>query len=484
MDWSYPLRAACERNPRLPALRYRGATTTFAELEERVSELAAGLADQGAAGATVAWILGNVPEAVALPMALARIGATSVPVNGRLTPDEIAFIVRDAGAGLLVSDDVAPPVPGIRALRLADLAAPGRDDWPDVPDDALATLLYTSGTTGFPKGVMRTHGANSWNVMNSALGSPRSPGDVELFNLPAFGIGLMHFAIPALLGGATLVLDDAFAADRVWSLLAHERVTHTFLAPTMISAMLDVEDHERFDLADLRTIFTAYEFSDRLRERALDRFGDRFIYMYGLTEAQLTCTRPGEFSTRPGSVGGAMGAMRVRVRGEDGAPRPVNEVGEITLHGPALMSGYHQRPDETAKALQDGWLHTGDLGFLDEQGDLHYAGRAKEMIKTGGFSVDPLEVERALLTVPEIAESAVVGVADEHWGEMVVAFVVAAPGGTVEEAEAIASCRDLLAGYKLPKRVRVVEALPVNATGKVARALLRERLATDPESPV
>jgi fatty-acyl-CoA synthase len=492
MDWSYPLLAACERNPQRPAVRYRGAELSFAELEQRTAALAAGLQRAGAAGATVAWMLPNAPEAIELPMALARIGAVSVPLNPRLQRDEIEFILKDSGADRLVVDpslsDAAAEI-GRRPEALAAVAQLRETDGADVPaadvtdvkDDALATILYTSGTTGFPKGVMRSHRANAWNVMNSALGSPRSPGDVELFNLPAFGIGLLHFAVPALLGGATLVLDHTFAADRAWQLLESERATRTFLAPTMISAMLAIEGHESFDVSALTSIYTAYSFAEPLRRRALARFGDRFVFMYGLTEAQLTGARPGEFAAAPDSVGGAMGAMRVRVLDSAGQPLPSGEVGEIALHGPAMMDGYLNRPDETAQSLRDGWVLTGDLGRIDAAGDLHYVGRLKEMVKTGGFSVDPVEIERVLNEIDGIAEAAVIGVPDAHWGEMLVAYVVA-QDAPFDEAAVIRACRARLAGFKVPKRVFVLDGLPVNATGKVERGRLRERFAADSSS--
>lgn len=490
MDWSYPLRAACERTPRGIAVRCRGQELTFAELEARTLALAHGLAALGAAGRTVAWVLPNVPEAIELSMALARVGAVGVPVNARLGEDERAFILRDAGAQLLVVAHDALPAARAFGARVAGLDAvvavealphdgDPAADWA-VADDRLATLMYTSGTTGVPKGVMRTHRANAWNVVDCALGSPRRPGDVELFTLPAFGIGLLHFALPALLGGATVVLDREFDAARTWELLVDERVTRTFLAPTMVSAMLAVEDHERHDLAALEQIATAYELSERLRLRALERFGDRFVPLYGLTEAQLTTGRVGDLSAKPGSVGRTMGAMRLRILGDDGAALPAGEVGEIALEGPATMSGYHGRPEETAASLRDGWVLTGDLGRLDADGDLHYVGRRKEMIKTGGFSVDPREVEDALLTLAGVVEAAVVGVPDDHWGEMVVAFAV--PGdGAPDEAAVIAACRERLAGYRVPKRVRFLDALPVNATGKVERGALRERYARERE---
>lgn len=485
MDWSFPLLAACERNPRRIALRYRGNELTFAELEHRIATLAGGLIASEAAGRTVAWMLPNVPEAIELSMALARIGAVGVPLNSRLELGEIDYILADSGAELVLADPALSDVAGQLSARPQALPAPElvRERSGDlvqtssVADEALATVMYTSGTTGFPKGVMRSHRANAWNVVNSALGSPRSPTDVELFNLPAFGIGLLHFAIPALLGGATVVLDHVFAAERVWQLLADGGATRTFLAPTMISSMLAVDDHERFELDGLEIIYTAYHFPDSLRERALRRFGDRFVYMYGLTEAQLTCARPGRFAAAPDCVGGAMGALRVRVLDPDGRELPVGEVGEIALQGPSAMDGYLNRPDDTAASLRDGWVLTGDLGRVDADGELHYTGRLKEIVKTGGFSVDPVEVERVLETIDGIQDAAVVGVSDEHWGEMLVGYVVCA--GELDEASVIAACRARLAGFKVPKRVLAIDALPVNPTGKVQRGRLRELFLAD-----
>lgn len=258
---------------------------TFAQLELRVSALAGGLAAAGLCGRTVAWSLGNVPEALELSMALARIGAVSVPVNTRLTHEESAWILADAGAELLVVGDadtargrrLRGAVPGLGRLVVGDELDRLRGDADHEPgavaDERPASLLYTSGTTGTPKGVVRTHRANTWNVVNSALGAPRTREDVELFNLPSFGIGLLHFALPALLGNATVVLDEAFDPARVWRLLETERVTRTFLAPTMLSALLDAEERAPVRLPSLHTICTAYEFPQRLRRRALARFG-------------------------------------------------------------------------------------------------------------------------------------------------------------------------------------------------------------------
>jgi acyl-CoA synthetase (AMP-forming)/AMP-acid ligase II len=472
----------------------REGEVTYAELERRIAGLAAGLLGLGLGGRTVAALTANESASVELYMALARAEAVAVPLNTRLAAPELRFALEDCGAAAIVADEdnlatatelaadlglTLIPVRGagdsVESIRAT---APGPPPGADDGDErAPATIIYTSGTTGLPKGVVRSHRANAWNAVNSALGSPRAPEDVELFNLPIFGIGFLHFLVPALLGGATVVLDGAFEPDRAWALLEERRATRTFLAPTMLSAMLARPGHEARDLSALEVVYTAYAFPERLRRAAIERFGETFVYMYGLTEAQLTCARAADFVAAPTSVGRSMGVSEVAVIDDDGAPRPPGEVGEIAFAGPSLMSGYHGRPEDTAAALDGRWLRTGDLGRIDPGGDLHYVGRSKDMIKTGGFSVDPAEVENAILARDEVAEAAVVGVADEHWGEEVVAFVVLRAGEQVDAAELIASCRGRIAAFKLPKRVLTLPELPKNPTGKVESGALRELAA-------
>lgn len=490
LNYSYPLYCSCLRNGGRTALVGREEEVIYAELERRIAGLAAGLREIGLAGKTVAALIANDPESVELYMALARAEAVAVPLNTRLAAPELRFALADSGAAAIVADEdnmeLATEVAAECGIRVLPVRGPGeslhtlRETAPGPPPDAdagderaPATIIYTSGTTGVPKGVVRSHRANAWNAVNSALGSPRSPADVELFNLPIFGIGFLHFLVPALLGGATVVLDRAFEPDRAWALLEERRATRTFLAPTMLSTMLARPDHERRDLSSLEIVYTAYAFPERLRKAALARFGEVFVYMYGLTEAQLTCARREDFVPQPSSVGRSMGVSEVAVLDPAGAPAAAGEVGEIAFAGPSLMSGYHGRQEETAAALDGRWLRTGDLGTVDAEGDLHYVGRSKEMIKTGGFSVDPAEVENAILEREEVAETAVVGVADEHWGEAVVAFVVIREGEELSAEELVASCRGRIAAFKLPKRVLSLAELPKNATGKVERGTLR-----------
>lgn len=503
VDYAYVLRVAANKFSDRPAVVFGDQAWTFAELDAAVDRTAAALDELGLGGQTVASVLLNEPETVALYLALARIGAVSVPVNARLVHEEMAFVLEDSGAVALVVDreyvqagrELRGRVDGVERLLVANGEA---DDaiglpemvsaqaptelWPEVDGTSAATITYTSGTTGFPKGVVRTHDANLWNVANSALGSPRTPHDVEFFTLPIFGIGFLHFAMPAWLCGACVLLDRAFDAARTWRLIEQHRPNRIFLAPTMVDSMLAVPGGARVDVSCLDTIYCAYEFHEALRDRALQRFGDIFVYMYGLTEAQLTAAGPGEFARKPTSAGKPMGLMRVRILDPSGDAVPQGTVGEIALEGPALMAGYHNRLDATAEALADGWVRTGDLGFLDADGDLHFSGRSKEIIKTGGYTVDPAEVERVLFALPEVREAAVVGVPDEHWGEMVVAFVVAHPEAQVDEERVRAHCRRHLGDFKIPKAVRTLAELPKNPTGKVERGRLRSVWnPTDPE---
>ncbi|WP_148573490.1 class I adenylate-forming enzyme family protein [Nocardioides caldifontis] len=490
MDYSYPLLCASERYPHDIALIGRDEVVTYAELEQRISRVAGGLAALGLAGRTVGLLMDNRPEAVEALMALSRAGSVAVPLNPRLTSAELEYIAEDCDLEAVIAADdylhVAQGFARVRtvvslradagtdhsmaALRTADPVSV--DNSSSAGDDAPATITYTSGTTGRPKGVIRSHRANVWNVVNSALGSPRRRGEEELFNLPVFGIGFLHFLLPALLGGTAVVLDGAFAADRVWRLLHDRAVTRTFLAPTMIARMLAQEGHEKFDCSSLHTIQTAYAMTPEARLAAVERFGDVFEYMYGLTEAQLTCASPDTFVREQGNVGRTMGVSRIAVLGPDGTRLGADEVGQIAFSGPSVMSGYHGLPEETAAVLADGWVLTGDLGRLSADGELHYQGRSKEMIKTGGFSVDPTEVENTLSAICGVAAAAVVGVPDDHWGEAVVAFLVG-DGASVDVQAVLARCREQLAGFKTPKAAFVVSALPENATGKIDRARLR-----------
>jgi len=495
MDTAYPIRVAASKFRQRDALVYRGHRLTFGQLDQQIDRLARGFVEAGLHGKTIASVLHNDPRTICLFLAAARAGAVTVPINNRLTASEISFIVKDSDAEVLFIDrEIFDGVPGLQEL-LPETVRPvvleaeydgGTEEFggflgPASPDEfavdidegSPATIIYTSGTSGFPKGVVRSHTANLWAIANSLIGSPRSPdGDVELFALPLFGIGFIYQVMPTLLSGGTVVLDRAFDPRRTWEILAGESVTRCFLAPTMIAALLDIEEQEAFDVSALKTILVAYEFSERLRNRAIERFGNVFINMYGLTEAQLCAGAPNDFATDPTAAGRPMGLARVRIVDSDFRPLPQGEVGEIGFETPAAMTEYKGLDEETQRVVRGSMVMTGDLGYLDEDGALHFAGRRKEIIKSGGFSIDPVEIENAIHELEFVTEAAVVGLKDERWGERVVAFVVTDDG--TEDDEAVRQhCRARLAAFKVPKEVRFLPTLPKNATGKIQRAGLR-----------
>jgi len=496
VDTSFLLRVAASKFPDRPALRYADREITFAELDRDVDRLATGIVAAGAHTAPVASVTWNDLRTVVLYLALARAGATCVPINPRLAGPEIAWIVENCGAATLVAAaDLAAEhgfeAPGLGLGRLVLLGeAPTLDSFGDllaptptefVPAEEIdersdATIIYTSGTSGFPKGAVRSHRANLWHAVNSQIGSPRTPADVELFSLPLFGLGFIAQVLPTLMAGGCVVLDRIFDPTRAWELIEAHRITRAFLAPTMIASMLEVDGNERFDVDSLHSLLVAYGFADRLRRAAQARFPAAFFNMYGLTEAQLCCTAPGEFELDPTSSGKPMGLARLLILGPDGDRMTTGEVGEIAFQAPSVMSRYHDLPEATAAALDGDILRTGDLGYLDAEGDVHFTGRRKEIIKSGGFSIDPTEIENALLELAGVAEVAVVGAPDEYWGERVVACVKL--GDAALEAETLtAHLGERLARFKVPKEIVFYDDLPKNPTGKVERGKLRELLA-------
>jgi long-chain acyl-CoA synthetase len=500
------IRRAAESRPEVVALRHGERVVTYAELDERSNRLAQALLGEGSGpGARIAYLGRSAPEVIELLAAVSKIGAVIVPLNWRLSPRELANVLADSGAPLLVADTAYEEmarglVAGAEtpvALRVlgtdgADayepwLAAHAADDpgGRGEPSDVVVQM-YTSGTTGAPKGVLTTHR----NLAAAAATSARwrfNETTVSLTPLPLFHIGGIGWVYCGLWHGATTILVSEFDAAAVLDLLERHLVTNPIFVPTMLQMLTAVPGAPGRDFSALRTIvYGASPITTTVLRATLATFGCELIGLYGLTEStggvvhldgrDHDADGPRQHLLRSAGRPYEWVDLRV-VDPTTGEQVPTGAVGEVWLRAPNIMAGYFQRPDDTAAALtSDGWLRTGDGGYLDEEGYLFLTDRVKDMIISGGENVYPIEVEEVLSQHPGVAEVTVVGVPDEHWGESVRALVVRRPGSDLDAAALIDFARQRLAGYKLPRAVDFVDGFPRTPTGKVLKRELRERL--------
>jgi long-chain acyl-CoA synthetase len=486
------------------AIRHGRRTLTYSELDERSSRLAQALLAAGVGpGSRVAYLDRTAPEVIELLFAVSKIGAVIVPLNWRLAVSELALIVADAGAPMLIvgstfTATATALTDGLRTPpRVVEVGA-GYEAWiadhdPVDPGGRGASgdtvvQMYTSGTTGVPKGVLTTHR----NLAAAAETSPRWGFDentVSLTPLPMFHIGGIGWAFLGLWNGATTILVSEFLPEAVLDLLEHERVTNAVFVPTMLQMLTAVPGAAERDYAALRSIaYGASPITTPALKAALRTFRCALFGIYGLTETTGAAVQldaadhdpegPRERLLR--SVGRPYPWVALRiVDPATGAPCRAREVGEVWLRAPNVMAGYFNRPEETAAAITaDGWLRTGDGGYLDGEGYLFLTDRIKDMIVSGGENVYPIEVEEALAQHPAVAHVAVIGVPDGRWGETVKALVVLRAGRAPSADELIAFVRDRLAGYKLPRSIVFVDDLPRTASGKVLKRELRVRFSS------
>jgi long-chain acyl-CoA synthetase len=492
--------------PDREATTFLSRRQTYRQLADRVARCAGALRRLGVAeGDRVALLALNSDRYFEYYLAVFWAGAAVNPVNTRWTAAEIVYSLRDSETTVLIVDDhFAAMAADLRrdAKTLKHLLHLGEHESPaaclplelliaeaDPVEDAfrsgheLAGVFYTGGTTGFPKGVKLHHdGITSAALCRLALGYV--PGPAYLHAAPLFHLAGAIGLFTQLLNGGRHVITPAFEPRVVMQAIERERISDTLLVPTMIQMLLDHPERSNYDLSSLRfVVYGAAPISETLLDRAFAALPDvSFMQGYGMTELSgpLIFLEPRYHTVEGRKLGKLKSAGRAslfaetRIADTDGRVVPRGTVGEICVRAPSMMLGYWNRPDETAAVLVDGWMHSGDGGYMDDEGFLYIVDRVKDMIVSGGENVYSAEVENAIAKHPAVAACAVIGIPDAHWGEAVHAVIVPRPGVAVTAEQIIGHCKQLIAGYKSPRSVEFREALPLTGAGKVMKHQLRE----------
>lgn len=482
------------------ALICAGRTTSYGELNRRSNAVANALIRAGVArGERVAFLGQNSDQFFEYFFGAAKVGAVFVPVNWRLATPEVAFILRDSGAKLLVCDEERVALGRsacetlgyeISLLSLGDeftawqTACSDTDPSIAVDPGSIAVQMYTSGTTGTPKGAMMAHRNFAAQRKNDPMLGPWAvwqSDDVNLVALPLFHIGGLGWSLVAFHYGATNVVHPSPDPKAILEDIARHRITQMLLVPAVLQEMVNIAREDQFDLSSVRVVsYGAAPMSPALLDKMIAVFACHFAQLYGMTEATgtVSCLPPEDhdpgLGERMKSCGRALPLVEFSIRDADGLELPAREIGELYVRTPAIMAGYAGLPDATHGAFSGEWYRTGDAGYLDDAGYFFICDRIKDMIISGGENVYPAEVENAIYSLGGIVECAVIGVPDEKWGETVKAFLVAEPGKQLDTVDLTTRLRQLLAGYKLPRQFEFVEALPRNAAGKVLKTQLRD----------
>ena len=491
------------RKPDAVAISFAGTHRTWAELAQRVRRLAAALRAAGLQpGDRVAVLDLNHPSCLELTLACAQVGTANAVVNFRLAPPEIAYVINDAKARLLfVGPELAGAVEKLRAhlpsvervVRVggaddeyeAWLAAhePDGQVHPAAPNDCFVQL-YTSGTTGFPKGSMLTHRGMLAHSRNVAATQAFDPGSRVQVAMPLFHVGGTSYALMAISLGARLFVMRMPDPAAALAMLEADRITHTFYVPALMAVINQVPGAAERDYSALKAVsYGASPMPLPVMRASLKLFPGVMQQVYGMTEQSgaVSVLGPADHEDpavahRLVSAGRAISGVEIEIRDPaSGEAVATGERGEVWVRSEQTMGGYWGKPDATAATITpDGWLRSGDGGYIDADGYLYVTDRIKDMIISGGENIYPAEIERVLAEHPSLQDVAVIGVPDERWGEVPKAVVVAAPGASVDVEQVLAWCRERLAAFKCPKTIDVVAELPRNPTGKILKKDLRK----------
>ncbi|MFC2056368.1 long-chain-fatty-acid--CoA ligase [Chloroflexota bacterium] len=496
------------------AIVFEGKRYTFSQLNERVNRVGNALLKLGVQkGARVAMLQVNTNQCVEIYFAVARIGAIYVPLNFRAKGNELTYMLNSAEANTLflgeryidLVNSIQPELTSTKnfvsldsqhdgMLYYEDIikSAPDDEIFTDIGDDDTTILMYTAGTTGFPKGVMLSHNSFSIYVLENV--SPADPVAEEgnILTVPLYHVAGIQAMMAAIYGGRSLVMERQFEPEEWMGLVETEKVNRAMMVPTMLKQLIDHPEFSNHDLSSLKVItYGAAPMPLEVIKKAVELFPKAsFINAFGQTETASTITTvPPEDHDLTGteeekakklkrlsSIGKPMSDIEMKIVDEDGNDLPQGDVGEIVARGPRVMSGYWKDEEKTEKTIdKDGWVHTGDIGYVDEDGYFFLAGRATDMIIRAGENISPEEVEGVLYSNPKVNEAAVIGVPDEEWGEVPLAVIVVKKGEKATPEELMEYCRANLASFKRPRSVIFVDELPRNPMGKIIKKQLREQ---------
>jgi acyl-CoA synthetase (AMP-forming)/AMP-acid ligase II len=488
------LRRNASKFPLKIAVRDRYRETTYGDLDFRVNQLAQALLSMGIGkGDGVALSVGNRIEHLEILFATAKIGALAIPLDVKWKALELGSVLSFFKPRVLILQPdcvdefqtarTTQDLSFLKPIVIEDLSYGGllmgqSSDQPAVEvneDDPFAVLL-TSGTTGFPKGCLSTQRTFVFHCINNAIEKGLGVHDIAILSSPIYFNAGRSFTLGIVYFGGTMILHERFDAEDVLKTVEREKVTYIGAVPTMCERMLGVLEAKKYDTRSLRCLaITGGKVHPSVLEQLRKKLTPNIYRTYASTDSgQMAISKPSDMDYKPDAAGRPVWCVDLRIVDDRDCPMKVREIGEIVCQSPLASEGYYKNPEATNASFRDGWFYTGDLGYFDEEGYLFVAGRKKDMVKSGGISIYPLEIESVIYSHPDVFEAAVIGVPDAQWGEAVKAVVVLKPGSSIQGEELIAFCKAQLAPYKVPKSVEISNSLPHTEVGKVNKVKLKE----------
>jgi long-chain acyl-CoA synthetase len=484
--WKFPVKIAAKD-------RFR--EISYADLNTRVNRLANGLLSIGVKrGDAVALSVGNRIEHLEIVFATAKIGALAIPLDVKWKALELASVVAALEPRFIILQedcvaefDRAKELKDLSSLETVSLSSDltysgllhGQSaDEPGVlvDEDEPFAVLLTSGTTGFPKGCLATQRTFVFHCINNAIEKGLGAHDRAILSSPIYFNAGRSFTLGIIYFGGTMILHERFDAEEVLKTIEQEKVTYVGAVPVMCERMLHVLESKKYDTSTLRCLaITGGKVHPAVLEALKKNLTPNIYRTYASTDSgQMAISKPFDMDAKPNAAGRPVWCVDLRIVDDGGNPVKLGEVGEIICQSPLATHGYYKNPEATNASFRDGWFYTGDLGYFDEEGYLFVAGRKKDMVKSGGISVYPLEIESVLYSHPEVLEAAVIGVPDAEWGEAVKAVIVLKAGSSIRGENLIQFCKERLSSYKVPKSVDIVSSLPHTEVGKVNKIKVRE----------